>query len=162
MPASISKLLYSWLFVDPSGHHYTTQTSKFNNFWNRSSTMLDNVFYPLMTNCVQETKFDNHPKSHNIDFFFNIHSISRGEHRKIYLKFEPHLVCSVSNLLKGFVTSWEPEGHYHCPKMICWEPEGHYHHRLCTAIVPFWFSTEHLCILIVPFWPSTDDMYAKG
>ena len=44
MTASISKLLLSWLFVDPSEHHYTTQTSKFNNFFNRSSTMLNNVF----------------------------------------------------------------------------------------------------------------------
>ena len=42
--ASISKLLHSWLFIDPSEHHYTTQTSKFNNFLNRSSTMLNNVF----------------------------------------------------------------------------------------------------------------------
>ena len=24
--ASISKLLHSWLFIDPSEHHYTTQT----------------------------------------------------------------------------------------------------------------------------------------
>ena len=31
--ASISKLLHSWLFIDPSEHHYTTQTSKFNNFF---------------------------------------------------------------------------------------------------------------------------------
>ena len=28
----ISKLLYSWLFIGPSEHHHTTQTSKFNNF----------------------------------------------------------------------------------------------------------------------------------
>ena len=42
--ASISKLLHSWLFIDPSEHHYTTQTSKFNKFLNRSSTMLTNVF----------------------------------------------------------------------------------------------------------------------
>ena len=42
--ASILKLLHSWLFIDPSEHHYTTQTSKFNNFLNRSSTMLNNVF----------------------------------------------------------------------------------------------------------------------
>ena len=41
---SISKLLHSWLFIDLSEHHYTTQTSKFNNFLNRSSTMLNNVF----------------------------------------------------------------------------------------------------------------------
>ena len=27
----------------PSEHHYTTQTSKFNNLLNRSSTMLNNV-----------------------------------------------------------------------------------------------------------------------
>ena len=32
MTASISKFLLSWLFIDPSEHHYTTQTSKFNNF----------------------------------------------------------------------------------------------------------------------------------
>ena len=38
---SISKLLHSWLFIDPSEHHYTTQ-----NFFNRSSTMLNNVFNP--------------------------------------------------------------------------------------------------------------------
>ena len=38
--SSVSKLLHSWLFIDPSEHHYMTQTSKFNNCWNRSSTML--------------------------------------------------------------------------------------------------------------------------
>ena len=38
------KLLYSWLFIDPSEHHHTTQTSKFNHFWYRASTMLNNVF----------------------------------------------------------------------------------------------------------------------
>ena len=27
------KLLHSWLFIDLSEHHYTTQTSKFNNFF---------------------------------------------------------------------------------------------------------------------------------
>ena len=42
--ASISKLLHSWLFIDPSEHHYTTQTLKFNFFFSRSSTMLNNVF----------------------------------------------------------------------------------------------------------------------
>ena len=31
--ASISTLLHSWLFIDLSEHHYTTQTSKFNNFF---------------------------------------------------------------------------------------------------------------------------------
>ena len=39
------KLLYSWLFIDPSERHYTThQTSKFNKFFNQASTMLNNVF----------------------------------------------------------------------------------------------------------------------
>ena len=38
------KLLHSWLFIDLSEHHYTALTSKFNNFFNRSSTMLNNVF----------------------------------------------------------------------------------------------------------------------
>ena len=42
--ASISKLLHSWLFIDLSEHHYTALTSKFNNFFNRSSTMSNNVF----------------------------------------------------------------------------------------------------------------------
>ena len=42
--ASISKRLHSWLFIDPSERHYTTKTSKFNNLFNRSSTMLNNVF----------------------------------------------------------------------------------------------------------------------
>ena len=42
--ASISKLLYPWLFIDISEHHYTTQTLKFNNRLNRASTMLNNVF----------------------------------------------------------------------------------------------------------------------
>ena len=42
--ASISKPLHSWLFIDLSEHHYTALTSKFNNFFNRSSTMLNNVF----------------------------------------------------------------------------------------------------------------------
>ena len=40
----MSKLLYSWLFISPSEHHHTTQTSKFNNFFNGASTMLNNVF----------------------------------------------------------------------------------------------------------------------
>ena len=39
-----SKLLHSWLFIDLPEHHYTTQTSKFNNFCNCSSAMLNNVF----------------------------------------------------------------------------------------------------------------------
>ena len=43
MTASISKLLHSWLFIDLSEHHYTALTSKFNNFFNRSSMMLNNV-----------------------------------------------------------------------------------------------------------------------
>ena len=42
--ASISKLLHSWLFIDPSEHSYAAQTSKFNHFKNRSSTILNNVF----------------------------------------------------------------------------------------------------------------------
>ena len=42
--ASISKLLHSWLLIDLSEHHYTALTSKFNNFFNRSSMMLNNVF----------------------------------------------------------------------------------------------------------------------
>ena len=41
---SISKLLHSWLFIDPSEHHYTTQTSKFKIFKNRSSTMLKPMY----------------------------------------------------------------------------------------------------------------------
>ena len=45
MTSSISKLLHSWLFIDFSEHHYTTQTSKFNFFFNRSSTMLNNVLH---------------------------------------------------------------------------------------------------------------------
>ena len=50
MTASISKLLHSWLFIDPSDH--TTQTSKFNSLLNRSSTMLNNVFKIYMTFCI--------------------------------------------------------------------------------------------------------------
>ena len=38
-----SDSMYSWLFIDPSEHHYTSQTSQFNNL-NWASTMLDNVF----------------------------------------------------------------------------------------------------------------------
>ena len=44
MTASISKLLYFLLFIDQSEHHYTTQTTKFNNSLNRSSTILNSVF----------------------------------------------------------------------------------------------------------------------
>ena len=40
----ISKLLYSWLFRDPSERQYTTQTTKLKKFVNRASTMLNNVF----------------------------------------------------------------------------------------------------------------------
>ena len=42
--ALMSKLLYSCLFIDPSTHHHTTQTSKFILFClNRPCTMLNNV-----------------------------------------------------------------------------------------------------------------------
>ena len=51
--ASISKLLHSWLFIDLSEHHYTALTSKFNNFLNRSSTMLNNVFKVCLRECVR-------------------------------------------------------------------------------------------------------------
>ena len=34
----ISKLSYSW-FIDPSEHHYTRETSKFNNSKNPAPTM---------------------------------------------------------------------------------------------------------------------------
>ena len=44
MTALISKHLHSWLFIDPSEHHYLTQTSKLKIFLNQSSTMLNNVF----------------------------------------------------------------------------------------------------------------------
>ena len=37
--AEMSKVLYSWLFIDPSEHHHITQTSKFNSVLNRASTM---------------------------------------------------------------------------------------------------------------------------
>ena len=40
----ISKLLYSWLFIDPSEHHYRAQTWKFYHFFNQASTMLNKVF----------------------------------------------------------------------------------------------------------------------
>ena len=47
----ISKLLYSWLFIGPSEHHHTTQTSKFKNKLNGASTMLNNVFKFLVLVC---------------------------------------------------------------------------------------------------------------
>ena len=37
-------MLYSWLCIDPSEHHYATQTSKFKIFLNQASVMLNNVF----------------------------------------------------------------------------------------------------------------------
>ena len=37
-------LFHSWLFIDPSEHQNTTQTSKFKKKKNWSSTMLTNVF----------------------------------------------------------------------------------------------------------------------
>ena len=40
----MSKLMYSWLFIGPTEHHHTTQTSKFKNILNGASTMLNNVF----------------------------------------------------------------------------------------------------------------------
>ena len=39
--------MYSWLLIDPSEQHYTTQTSKFDKFLNQASTMLNNVFIKL-------------------------------------------------------------------------------------------------------------------
>ena len=50
--AYIPKLLYSWLFIDPSAHHYTALTSKFNNFFNRASTMWNNVFWTNVCNVL--------------------------------------------------------------------------------------------------------------
>ena len=50
--ASFLKLLHSWLFIDPSEHHYTTQTSKLKKNLNRSSTMLNNVFN-VTANCIK-------------------------------------------------------------------------------------------------------------
>ena len=38
---NFKNLLHSWLFVDPSEHHYTTQTSKFNMHFFKS--ILHNV-----------------------------------------------------------------------------------------------------------------------
>ena len=35
--ASISKLLYTWMFIGTSEHHYTTQTSKFKKKLNWAS-----------------------------------------------------------------------------------------------------------------------------
>ena len=32
--------MYSWLFIDPSEHHHTTQTSKFNCFFNTVNTAI--------------------------------------------------------------------------------------------------------------------------
>ena len=40
----ISKLVYSWLFIDPSEHHHTAQTSSSTTFLNCTSTMLNNIF----------------------------------------------------------------------------------------------------------------------
>ena len=55
--ASVSKLLYSWLFTDPSEHHYTTQTWKFNHF-----IMLNNGGVHKRTNHVPEDVSDRNPK----------------------------------------------------------------------------------------------------
>ena len=50
--ASISKLLHSWLFIDLSEHHYTALTSKFKKKFNRSATMLNNVFNVKKTHWI--------------------------------------------------------------------------------------------------------------
>ena len=47
--ASVSKLLHSWLFIDPSEHHYTTQTSKYKLFWNQFSIMFITLCLPRTT-----------------------------------------------------------------------------------------------------------------
>ena len=59
--ASISKLLHSWLFIDSSENHYATQTSKFNNLLNRSSTgILWSKYYNInkakLTNVMKKTR----------------------------------------------------------------------------------------------------------
>ena len=42
------KTLYTWLFVDPSEHHYSTQIHLSSIiFWNQASTMLNNIFKQL-------------------------------------------------------------------------------------------------------------------
>ena len=52
------KILHSWLFIDPSEHHYTTQTSEFHKRKvNRSSTMLNNVFNYSIVLCLFPHKF---------------------------------------------------------------------------------------------------------
>ena len=62
--ASISKLLHSWLFIDLSEHHYTALTSKFNNFFNRSSTMLNNVFN--VQQCSEDVKMHKNNAEDNV------------------------------------------------------------------------------------------------
>ena len=57
MTALIKKLLHSWLFLDPSEPHYTTQISKF-KFSKNLSTMLNNVFniFPCVQILAQEAE----------------------------------------------------------------------------------------------------------
>ena len=42
----------SWLFIGPSEHHHTTQTSMFNKFLNGTSTMLNSVFFIYPAPCT--------------------------------------------------------------------------------------------------------------
>ena len=55
--------MHSWLFIDLSEHHYTALTSKFNNFFNRSSTMLNNVFNVVSTRSIMNVTID---RNHNL------------------------------------------------------------------------------------------------
>ena len=97
--ASISKLLHSWLFIDPSEHHYTTQTSKFNNFSNRSSTMLKGKF-PQTTMWIgwEESNFRNP----SVEVWAHLDNpFKRSDYTKLCMS------PSLDGILPGFVISQE-------------------------------------------------------
>ena len=87
MTASISKLLHSWLFIDLSEHHYTALTSKFNNFLNRSSTMLNNVFKRWRERVTQRSENESFKK-------LNVESLDYSSYTSGRKTPYIHIICS--------------------------------------------------------------------
>ena len=80
MTAYISKLGNSWLFIGPSEHHNTTQTSEFNNFLNGASTMLNNVLKVSVTSPRKSVKSrKRRPCNRHVDTVTACHEIATSQ-----------------------------------------------------------------------------------
>ena len=120
---------YSWLF--PSEHHHTTQTSKFNHFFNGASTMLNNV-YKLSANLFA------------FSWVFCFLSTTSSKH-----------TCTCTTASTLCISSWEPEGCHH--NRLCtaiapfWLSMEHHWHW--AALTPFWLSTDDVQTIHVHVGP---------